>query len=202
MGKYRGLKSLCLEYCGRRFTSQQLIAQMTSKAEAVQAVVAETASLENTFQYAVSLTRKQGGRNLAAVGFAPEARDNLEPLCRESGLILLDLPLRDHGDKIHTAVTPASWGLADTGTLVLPSADEDLRLATMLADTHVACLPASQIKPGTESIQDDLDRILKTEPATYLAFITGPSRTADIERVLAIGVHGPQELHILIRNDA
>ena len=182
-------------------TPKQLISQMTVKAKAVQAVVADTTSLENTFNYAIELTQEQGGSNLAAAGFAPDQRDMLGALCGEAGLNLLKPPLRDHGDAIHTAVTPVSWGLADTGTLVLQSADEDARLATMLADTHVACLRASQIKPDTDSIQAELDHILKTEPSTYMAFITGPSRTADIERVLAIGVHGPQELHILIRKD-
>ncbi len=182
-------------------TPEQLISQMRVKAEAVQAVVAETASLKNTFNYAIELTQEQGGSNLAGVGFAPDQMDILDALCNDVGLTLLKPPLRDHGDTIHTAVTPVSWGLAETGTLVLQSADEDVRLATMLANTHVACLRASQIKPGTESIQAELDQILKTEPATYVAFITGPSRTADIERVLAIGVHGPQELHILIRKD-
>ncbi len=182
-------------------TPEQLIKQMQEKAESVQAVVAETTSLNNTFDYAIELTRQKGGSNLAAAGFTPDQRDILDTLCRDAGMTLLKPPLRDHGDAIHTAVTPVSWGLAETGTLVLPSADEDMRLATMLADTHVACLPASQIKPDAESIQAELDQILKTEPATYVAFITGPSRTADIERVLAIGVHGPQELHILIRKD-
>jgi L-lactate dehydrogenase complex protein LldG len=180
---------------------EQLISKMKVKAEAVQAVVGETTSLENTFNYAIEMTQQQGGRNLAAAGFTPEQEDMLDALCRDAGLILLKPPLRDHGDAIHTAVTPVSWGLADTGTLVLPSADEDVRLATMLADTHVACLWASQIRPDMEGIQTELDQILKTEPTTYVTFITGPSRTADIERVLAIGVHGPQELHILIRKD-
>ena len=174
---------------------------MKTKAEAVQAVVGETTSLKNTFSYAIELTQRQGGSNLAAVGFVSEQKEMLDAMCRDADLTLLKPPLRDHGDAIDTAVTPVSWGLAETGTLVLQSADEDVRLATMLADTHVAYLRASQIKPDTESIQAELDQILKTEAATYVAFITGPSRTADIERVLAIGVHGPQELHILIRKD-
>jgi L-lactate dehydrogenase complex protein LldG len=59
-------------------------------------------------------------------------------------------------------------------------------------------LPASKIEPDAETLEKALDGILKTEPSAYLTFITGASRTADIERVLAIGVHGPQELHIII----
>ncbi len=49
--------------------------------------------------------------------------------------------LREQADALHTGLTLADWGIADTGCLVLDSASEDLRLATMLAETHVAVLP-------------------------------------------------------------
>ena len=58
-------------------------------------------------------------------------------------------------------------------------------------------LPRSKIQPDLMTLEKELGRLMK-EPGNYLAFITGASRTADIERVLTIGVHGPQELHILI----
>ena len=182
---------------------ERLVVQMTNKAKAVQAIVEEMTSLEDAFRYTLQMTKEQGGRHVAAAGFNPQEFDTLKPMFKDQRLNLLRPPLRGHADKIHTAITPVDWGLADTGTLVLNSASEDVRLATMLADTHVALLPVSKIVPDVESIEKDLDDILKTEPAAYLAFITGPSRTADIERVLAIGVHGPQALHILImENDA
>jgi L-lactate dehydrogenase complex protein LldG len=71
----------------------------------------------------------------------------------------------------------------------------------MLAETHVAVLSASKIKPDSVSLEKELNAVLKTGTPVYYAFITGASRTADIERVLAVGVHGPKELHILIMEE-
>jgi L-lactate dehydrogenase complex protein LldG len=107
-------------------------------------------------------------------------------------------PLRLHANDIHTALTAVDWGIAETGTLVLDSSSEDVRIATMLSETHVALLPVSKIRPDVTVLENEINAVLKSDDSTYYAFITGASRTADIERVLAIGVHGPQELHILM----
>jgi L-lactate dehydrogenase complex protein LldG len=179
----------------------QLINCMKTKAEAVQAIVKKPKSLADAFRYTLRLTRRQVGRNVAAIGFTAEDFETLKSMCKDADLSLFNPPLRPHAGEIHTAITPVEWGIAETGTLVLNSSSEDIRLATMLADIHVALLPASKIKADVGAIEKDLDATLKKDPSVYLAFITGPSRTADIERVLAIGVHGPQELHILIMED-
>ena len=89
---------------------------------------------------------------------------------------------------------------AETGTLVINSTSEDLRLATMISDIHLAILPTSRIKKDDLDLTSELHKLL-ADPKNFTAFITGPSRTADIERVLAIGVHGPLELHILLLED-
>ena len=106
--------------------------------------------------------------------------------------------MRENADNIDTSLTWAEYGIAETGTLMVASDSENTRIATMLAKIHVAVLPISKIKQNTEAIVSDLDAILKTDTPSYTAFITGPSRTADIERILAIGVHGPVELHLLL----
>ncbi len=175
----------------------ELIQIMKQKAENVQAVVRFVRNTEEAFHYTADLTHKQGGKTVAAPGLEPEGLDALESQCKSLGLQLLKKPMRKNLTEIHTAFTPADWGIAETGTLVLDSASEDIRIATMLAETHVAMVPASKIRADAMSLEKELENMQKFY-SRYIAFITGPSRTGDIEMVLTNGVHGPQEVHILI----
>lgn len=178
----------------------RLTAIMKEKAEAVQTIVTGIASLHEAFQHAVAVTKEQGGSTIAAPGLDESDRGLFRRLCEESGVTLLESNLRDHMSGIHTGFTIAQWGMAETGSLVQASNSEDLRIATMLSETHVAVLPASRIRLDAMGIEQELKQFMNSPPS-YLAFISGASRTADIERVLTIGVHGPQELHILILDD-
>ncbi len=89
--------------------------------------------------------------------------------------------------------------LPRTGTIAVNCPSEELRLATMISEVHVAVLPKSKLVEKSYDLESWMEgNMMKGD---YTAFITGPSRTADIERVLAIGVHGPLELHILLLED-
>ena len=134
---------------------------------------------------------------IAAPGIDAETLADLGDRCRTTGTTLVTGRLRKHLVGIDIGLTMADYGIADTGTLVVDSTSEDLRLATMVCDTHVVLLPVSRICRTSEELAPDLARMM-ARPASYTAFITGASRTADIERVLALGVHGPLTLHILI----
>lgn len=177
-----------------------LIDQMKLKAEAAQALVHRITGSPEAFQYAVDVTAEQGGKTLAAIGFNESELNGLRELCESRNIELLQPPLRACLERIHTALTPADWGIAETGTLVIDSSSEDLRIATMLSEIHVAVLAAERIRAESFDLRQDMEA-RQSDPPRYLAFISGASRTADIERVLAIGVHGPQELHILIQEN-
>jgi L-lactate dehydrogenase complex protein LldG len=171
--------------------------RMRSQAEAVQVVVREVADFPEACRYALDLTKQQGGQVVAAPGWPEDKLPGLKEIFVQEGLEVLTENLRLRAGDLYTGFTRADYGIAETGSLVLESTSEDLRLATMLSEVHVAVLPKSKIVPDAFTLQERLTERF-SQPPCYLAFITGASRTADIERVLTIGVHGPQELHLLL----
>lgn len=137
--------------------------------------------------------RVMAAPNLDEVDFT-----RLDTVCRESGdICLIRDNLRLYPGGIDMGVTTVDFGIAETGTLVLNSDSEETRLSTMLCETHVAILEESKIRETALTMTDEL-KDLTGQASSYTAFITGASRTADIERVLALGVHGPLELVILL----
>jgi L-lactate utilization protein LutC len=101
---------------------------------------------------------------------------------------------RDELFAADVGVTTAQWAIAETGTLVLDMAQERHRLASLLPPVHVALLPRARILCNLGEALKTLGRPL---PPT-VTLITGPSRTADIELQLVVGVHGPRELHVVV----
>jgi L-lactate dehydrogenase complex protein LldG len=87
----------------------------------------------------------------------------------------------------------AAYGLADTGSVVLFSSDEP-RSRSLLPFVHHTYLTASRILPGLAELFAELG----DELPSSVAIVTGPSRSADIEQKLAVGVHGPGEVHIVL----
>ena len=95
-------------------------------------------------------------------------------------------------------VVRAAKGIAQTGTCIVVTDDESVRLDTMLPEVSVILLNRADVLPDLPSAAPFLRAEQTQGRASYVSFITGPSRTADIERVSAIGVHGPLELHIVL----
>jgi L-lactate dehydrogenase complex protein LldG len=93
-------------------------------------------------------------------------------------------------------ITGAEYGLADTGALVVTATREESRLASLLPAVHAAVLPAGRIL----SSLDELFTVLPDPSAisASLVLIGGPSKTADIEQILTLGVHGPREIHLVV----
>lgn len=97
---------------------------------------------------------------------------------------------------VTVGITGAQAGLADTGSLVLTGGGQRSGLVSLLPEIHIALLNKQKIQPSLRAwIQGDGKEILTQSPYTVL--VTGPSRTADIEMTLTLGVHGPGRLIVL-----
>lgn len=91
-------------------------------------------------------------------------------------------------------VSRAVFALADTGSVVLAAAPDEPRASSLLPDVHVTLVAESVILPGLEELFEAVEGDLPSA----LAIVTGPSRSADIEQLLTVGVHGPGEVHIVL----
>jgi L-lactate dehydrogenase complex protein LldG len=114
--------------------------------------------------------------NAAAVGFHVHRGEAAAPAIEGAG------------------VSNALYGLADTGSVVLAASPEEPRGRSLLPDVHVTLLDEDRILPGL----DELFAALGDDLPSALAIVTGPSRSADIEQKLAVGVHGPGEVHVVL----
>ena len=124
---------------------------------------------------------------------------NVERWLRLSDLEIEELGIAPDAQDIFRfdiGISTAQAAIAETGTLVLDSAHERHRLVSLVPPVHIAILDASRI---CETLAEALTLLRTgTEISPAVTFVTGPSRTADIELTLAIGVHGPQELYVIV----
>jgi len=104
---------------------------------------------------------------------------------------------REAAAAARVGISQVDWLVANTGTLAQAADSIEQRLASSLPTIHVAIASASRM------VADLGQLFARLGPAQsrYVALTTGPSRTADIERVLTIGVHGPERLVVVVVDD-
>ncbi|MDY0274001.1 MAG: lactate utilization protein [Desulfomicrobium sp.] len=207
-------------------TDSEIVKKFHQKATNVSAIVTEVDSMAQAIAYTVDLCAQKEACQLLMSGCEEALSDKGQDLCElkewgkiiaapkldqkdlaemvrqaePKGISVIKDGLRQHLAGIDIGFTIAEWGIGETGTLVLDSSSEELRLATMISEIHVCVIAKSKIRGTAQELYAELKGYMQQKP-NYLAFVTGASRTADIERVLALGVHGPLELHILILED-
>ena len=110
--------------------------------------------------------------------------------------------LRESFLKADVGITGGNILIADTGTLVLVTNEGNADLATSLPAVHIAVVGVEKIVPSLDDAAAVLKLLARSATgqkfSTYTQFITGPSRSADIELKTQIGVHGPKELHFVL----
>ncbi len=186
------------------------------------------ADLESSARVELFIRMAEGGQaSVVRVGSAAEvpravadylAEKNLPsklvmtPDPRLEGIPWADRPLleirrgrAEDGDV--TGITACVAGVAETGTLMLTSGPESPTRNNFLPDHHLVILRRDQVIATYEDAFDRLRALSKEAgdgwlPPRTVNFITGPSRTADIEQKIELGAHGPRRLHIILIDEA
>lgn len=106
------------------------------------------------------------------------------------------------------SLSVAYAGVSETGTLAFLTGAESPKSLIFLAQHHLVLLPTSKLYANYEQVfaamrkdYDSTNRMMSDKMPRSLNFVTGPSRTADIEQTLTLGAHGPLSLHIILYDD-
>jgi len=109
----------------------------------------------------------------------------------------IEVEARAARDSDLVGITGAFCAIAETGTLMTVSGPRTPAVTSLLPETHIAVVPASRIVRGMEEAWQLLREELG-QPPRAVNFISGPSRTADIEQTVTLGAHGPYRVHIVL----
>jgi len=125
---------------------------------------------------------------------------NLKQELKDAGLKLITAKNKNRMANADIGITEVDYTIADTGTLVLLTDKNQPRSVSLLPPIHVAIVRPENLVRNIKDLFIILkSRLQNSEDITScMTFITGPSRTADIELSLTLGVHGPKELYVLI----
>ena len=194
---------------------EELWQQFASEIEAVGGQGHRAADAAEAATIIAEVAERRGGRkivtwDLAALGFGSvgEALSgrgfeviNASPPRTQTEDAAVRGQLRAALAEADVGITGANYAIAETGSLLLISGEGRGRLVSLLPRTHVALIRPAHLVEAMRDVGPILAVEHRDGPAAHascLNFITGPSRSADIEFVLARGVHGPAEVHVIL----
>ena len=109
--------------------------------------------------------------------------------------------IRESFIEADVGISGANIAIAETGTLVIVSNEGNARLVTSLPEVHIALVGHEKLVPSIDEATAVIKLLARSgtgqKMTSYVSFITGPSRTSDIEKTLTLGCHGPRELHVI-----
>jgi L-lactate dehydrogenase complex protein LldG len=134
-------------------------------------------------------------------GGFPDCLILLDPIVQSLGLELLYVEERPEVaalEKASVGITACDSLIAQTGSILLTARSAGGRALSVLPPHHVVIAKASQVVPDLPGAFDLLYARYGEDYPSFATFITGPSRTGDIERILVLGAHGPRNLTIVM----
>ncbi len=144
----------------------------------------------------LELARSAGARKVVSVTSPLQQAAGIEAACKAAGIEFYGDrdSIAEHAPTADIGISGVEFGIAESGSVCQDVYAIESRLVSTLPPIHIVFLDSNLIVAG---ISDAFEIIAKVFDRGYVTLITGPSRTADIEVVLTIGVHGPIRLVVI-----
>ena len=157
-------------------------------------------SLEEAREYVLGLAREKSAKLLIRWDDEELERLGVDDPLEEAGVeVVVWRELEDFREvtaRADIGLSTAEWAIAETGSLVLTSGPGRGRTVTLLPPTYVAVIAVEKV---LSTVPETIGRYAEGgEVPANICFHTGPSRSGDIEMSLAIGVHGPGDVHVVL----
>lgn len=184
----------------RHFPSEKsglrLFPEFEMRARAVSAEVFRVATAAEARDALIRLIDGVQAKKAVVVESPLQKAAGITEALRSRGIAVYTEPeeIAAHADTADIGISGVEFGIAETGSVFQDGYAVANRLVMILPPLHCVFLPSANIVPG---ITEAFEIIARSFDHGYLSFITGPSRTGDIERVLTIGVHGPGRFAII-----
>lgn len=189
-----------------RYASEDRLARLRSLMEAVHTEVHQCQSDNWPALVAELLARRNLTNLLCAPGkeYGRDLKTHFDATGQPVRLLAYDQPVEAWKEElfwnVDASLTGTLGGIAATGTLVLWPDRHEPRLMSLVPPVHIALLKASELHDNLYDMMVAQDWAAGLP--TNVLLVSGPSKTADIEQVLAYGAHGPRELIVLVLEDA
>ena len=179
-----------------------LLARFGAELEALRGSVLVADDEAAALKLVLALLAEQGARSALTWDWQHIPLAGLQAALAGAGITALQ-PTPDNREACEAAdagISGVDAAIAATGSLVVSTGPGKGRLPTLLPPLHVALLRQEQLLPGLEDwvAQQRADGLAQLGARSNYCIITGPSRTADIEKNLVLGVHGPGVLKVIV----
>ena len=175
----------------------ELYLNFKTNAEAIGAKVYKCPDASAAKKQVMEIAQSANAKEIVAAASPLVNALSLDTLIKEAGPTVYFENILEKGKTSKIGICEVDYAISETGTLCMDSLDLNKRLVSSLPPVHIAVIRSNNL---LEYFSDSLELITGSVidgNKGYYTFISGPSRTSDIERVLTIGVHGPKELHII-----
>jgi L-lactate dehydrogenase complex protein LldG len=185
------------------YTLAELLALFTERLESVGGTVARAETSDDLATIVGQIADEEGIDSSVTLWMSRPLRDAAPEFAQAliaSGrrVAVPDDPGSVRDQPLGLAIARA--GIAETGSVVMVEPNVSDRAVTLMTQTLVIACPIAALLPSLDEAATVLREISGQGPS-YATFITGPSRTADIERELTVGVQGPGKLHVVFVED-